>query len=704
GSGVYLASDVENSSVVNSGAIQASGLSGIGVWIQGDQNTLVNEAGASITALGNNGVGVLLDSVEGQVSTVDNFGIIDGFLAAIGGATGSDSVSNYGEIGNSIVLLEGDDAVHNFGSIDGHVLLGEGNDIFTSGVGSTVTGVVDGGNGQDALQLDVSSGEEFVADTAFFDGFLNFENYTKTGEGTLSFSGEAPFSEFTVDQGLFNVNQDFAGDVFVGIEGTLGGSGTILGNVFNSGIINAGNSPGTLTVNGDVTFAAGSTFEVEFNVDTADLLLVSGVTTIEDDATLLLTPDGDNVFGIFTHEVLRSDGGILGDFTTVAAPNFAIVDTYFEGNSLFVDFITQLGAGVALGPQSGIVADYLNGRLVAGADAATLDVFTSLVSLDPATQLNAALGQLHPEAYAGTSSLSATASLSVVDALRDQLVVGRDAEKGHIDLWASGLGDFIDQDGQSGTGTSGFDIDSYGIVAGLSYGLSDSITVGALVGYQNLEQDFDGLNVESDVDNVFVGAYATAGISKFNVDAAFIYHTADVDTTRSISALNETAFGDYDLDAFTLSGRVGYEAFANDGWLIEPYAGLTYINSDRDDVREVGADGANLFVEGEETDFTFLDLGTRIVGQWAEGRVEPYVDLAWRYDLSDDANGATARFINESATFRVQGADVERSRAHIGAGLTGHITSKLKAYATYGGDFGSDISSHSFRTGVRYSF
>jgi outer membrane autotransporter protein len=695
---------VENSSVVNSGAIQASGLSGIGVWIQGDQNTLVNEAGASITALGNNGVGVLLDSVEGQVSTVDNFGIIDGFLAAIGGATGSDSVSNYGEIGNSIVLLEGDDAVHNFGSIDGHVLLGEGNDIFTSGVGSTVTGVVDGGNGQDALQLDVSSGEEFVADTAFFDGFLNFENYTKTGEGTLSFSGEAPFSEFTVDQGLFNVNQDFAGDVFVGIEGTLGGSGTILGNVFNSGIINAGNSPGTLTVNGDVTFAAGSTFEVEFNVDTADLLLVSGVTTIEDDATLLLTPDGDNVFGIFTHEVLRSDGGILGDFTTVAAPNFAIVDTYFEGNSLFVDFITQLGAGVALGPQSGIVADYLNGRLVAGADAATLDVFTSLVSLDPATQLNAALGQLHPEAYAGTSSLSATASLSVVDALRDQLVVGRDAEKGHIDLWASGLGDFIDQDGQSGTGTSGFDIDSYGIVAGLSYGLSDSITVGALVGYQNLEQDFDGLNVESDVDNVFVGAYATAGISKFNVDAAFIYHTADVDTTRSISALNETAFGDYDLDAFTLSGRVGYEAFANDGWLIEPYAGLTYINSDRDDVREVGADGANLFVEGEETDFTFLDLGTRIVGQWAEGRVEPYVDLAWRYDLSDDANGATARFINESATFRVQGADVERSRAHIGAGLTGHITSKLKAYATYGGDFGSDISSHSFRTGVRYSF
>ena len=153
-----------------------------------------------------------------------------------------------------------------------------------------------------------------------------------------------------------------------------------------------------------------------------------------------------------------------------------------------------------------------------------------------------------------------------------------------------------------------------------------------------------------------------------------------------------------------MSGRVGYEAYAHDGWLIEPYAGLTYINSDRDDVREEGAQGANLFVQGEETDFTFLDLGTRVVGQWADGKVQPFVDLAWRYDLSNDANGATARFINESASFRVQGADVERSRAHIGAGLTGHITDKLKAYVTYGGDFGSDLTNHAVRTGMRYSF
>ena len=286
--------------------------------------------------------------------------------------------------------------------------------------------------------------------------------------------------------------------------------------------------------------------------------------------------------------------------------------------------------------------------------------------------------------------------------MRDQLVVGRGGEKGHIDLWVSGLADFGDQDGQGAT--SGFDTDSYGVVAGLTYGLSDNVSIGALVGYQNLEQDFDGLGAESDADNVFFGAYASAGFSKFNVDAAFIYHTAEVDTTRSISALSDTAFGDYDVDGFTLSGRVGYEAYAHDGWLIEPYAGLTYINSDRDDVREEGAQGANLFVQGEETDFTFLDLGTRVVGQWADGKVQPFVDLAWRYDLSNDANGATARFINESASFRVQGADVERSRAHIGAGLTGHITDKLKAYVTYGGDFGSDLTNHAVRTGMRYSF
>lgn len=702
--GVLLSTDTSLSTVTNSGQITVSGADAAGVWIEGDLNSLTNSADASVSATGLDGIGVIFASTTGQVNTVYNHGEIDGTLFAIAGLDGSDSVFNYGVIGNHINLGDGHNDVHNFGVIEGNVIFGTGNDTFTIGFGSTVNGTVDGGEGGDNLQFHVAEGEVAVVEASTFDPFLSFELFQVVGGGTFSFADSSPFGTVAVTEGLFNVNQTFTGDISVNPAGRLGGSGTIIGNVFNSGIINPGNSPGTLTVDGDVTFAMGSTFEVEFTVDTADLLLVSGVTTIEDDVTLLLTPDGDNVFGIFTHEVLRSDGGIVGDFTTVAAPNFAIVDTYYEGNSLFVDIVTQLGVGVALGPQSTVVADYLNRRLVSGAAPETLDVFTSLVALDATTQLNGALNQLHPEAYAGTSSLSATAALSVVDALRDQLVVGRDAEKGHIDLWVSGLGDFVDQDGQSGAGTSGFDIDSYGVVAGLSYGLSDAITVGALVGYQNLEQDFDSLSVESDVDNVFFGAYVSAGIQKFNADAAFIYHTADVDTTRSISALNETAFGDYDLDAYTLSGRLGYEAFANKGWLIEPYVGATYINSERDDVREVGANGASLFVQGEETDFAFLDLGTRVVGQWSEGRIEPYVDLAWRYDLSDDPNGATARFNNESAAFRVQGADVERSRAHIGAGLTGHITSKLKAYATYGGDFGSDISSHSFRTGVRYSF
>ena len=282
------------------------------------------------------------------------------------------------------------------------------------------------------------------------------------------------------------------------------------------------------------------------------------------------------------------------------------------------------------------------------------------------------------------------------------MIAYRSVEKGHVDLWVSGLGEFSDQDGSSGI--SGFETDSYGFMAGVSYGVSDGVTVGALAGYHNLEQDFDSLAVDTDADNSFLGAYASASFGGLNIDTSFIYQTGDVDTLRSISALDATARGSYDVDTYVIHGRVGYEAFARDGWIIEPYTALTYIDSDRDQVVETGARGANLVVDQRSTDFTFLDLGARVTGSFADGRVSPYANLAWRYDLSNDPNDVTARFAGESVGFRVSGADVERSRFTIGSGLTGKITDKLSGYVSYDGEFGDDLSSHSIRTGLRYSF
>ncbi len=55
------------------------------------------------------------------------------------------------------------------------------------------------------------------------------------------------------------------GPVEVELGGTLGGSGTISGNATVDGTLAAGNSPGTLTFEGNLTLGSGSTTKFELN-------------------------------------------------------------------------------------------------------------------------------------------------------------------------------------------------------------------------------------------------------------------------------------------------------------------------------------------------------------------------------------------------------------------------------------------------------
>jgi autotransporter-associated beta strand protein len=87
---------------------------------------------------------------------------------------------------------------------------------------------------------------------------------TKHGSGNLTLSGTNSYTgATTVTAGLLTVNGDNSSSVLttVGAGATLGGSGTIGALVVESGAtIAPGNSPGTLTVSGNVTWQAGGNY------------------------------------------------------------------------------------------------------------------------------------------------------------------------------------------------------------------------------------------------------------------------------------------------------------------------------------------------------------------------------------------------------------------------------------------------------------
>jgi fibronectin-binding autotransporter adhesin len=94
------------------------------------------------------------------------------------------------------------------------------------------------------------------------DGFGSVTAFTKVGTGTLTLTGTNTFTgETLIKAGKLVINGSLASSVTVDNTGTLGGSGTLTGNVSinEGGTLAPGNSPGTLTIAGNLDLNVGST-------------------------------------------------------------------------------------------------------------------------------------------------------------------------------------------------------------------------------------------------------------------------------------------------------------------------------------------------------------------------------------------------------------------------------------------------------------
>ena len=172
--------------------------------------------------------------------------------------------------------------------------------------------------------------------------------------GTSSYGGTTSVTGTGTPKLLVNGSKTGTGMVTIDSVGTLGGSGSISGDITNNGKIAPGNSVGTLTATGNVTMGANSHLAIELSGGSADKLVVGGNLNLSNVDFLDVSASGGG-----TSWVIATYGSLTGTFNNVTT-------------GYTVNYGTGTNSQITLNANpSGVKGDFNNDGKVDAGDYAT---------------------------------------------------------------------------------------------------------------------------------------------------------------------------------------------------------------------------------------------------------------------------------------------------------------------------------------------
>ena len=207
---------------------------------------------------------------------------------------------------------------------------------------------------------------------------------TQKGAGVVTLTGNNSYAGITaVNAGTLLINGDQSaatGLTSIASGATLGGNGIIGGNVnvANGGVLAPGNSPGTMTINGNLSLASGSVLNFEFGqADVAggplnDLVNVGGNLVL--DGTINVNVSAGGAFGGGIYRVFNYGGALTDNGLTLGlmpGGSSVTVQTSVAGQ---VNLVNSVGLSLSFwdgnaGPKFNNVIDGGNGTWhLGGAD------------------------------------------------------------------------------------------------------------------------------------------------------------------------------------------------------------------------------------------------------------------------------------------------------------------------------------------------
>ncbi|MBB4954473.1 outer membrane autotransporter protein [Agrobacterium vitis] len=608
------------------------------------------------------------------------------------------------KIGSGTLILTGDN------TYSGGTLISEGT--LQIGDGGT-TGSIQGNVVNNATLVFNRSGIYDFPGTITGSGAV-----TMTGGSTVNFTSAGGYTGDIVISGSSLVLASGAvssSDFTIADDGTISGTGTIAGLIVESGgAASPGYSPGTLTVTGDVTFNAGSVYNVDVTPSgDHDLISATGTATLLG-GTVAVNATAGSYSPSTTLTILQAAGGVTGTFSNVTS-NLAFLTPQlsYDANDVY---LTLLRNDITFASQA-LTSNQRAVAVVAETLGWNNSVYSAIANLETGAAASA-FDSLSGEAYASASTVMQQQSLYLREAVNNRLEQAFSPSRGTSGpataelapgltptVWMQGFGGWSNAWGDGNAATISSDV--AGVFAGMDVALDNNGRLGFVGGYSRTRFDVAGRSSSGTIDHYDLGVYAGTHFGDLNLKGGVSYTWHDVTMGRTVafSGYNGHNTADYDAGTTQVFGEAAYNVRLNDVTL-QPFAGLAYVHLSNDGFAETGSSSAlSGNIGSMETVFTSLGMRLNTTVQLSpDVVVAPNLSLGWLHASGDVSPDATMALASGSQTFGVTGAPLARDSAVISAGIDYNLTESAILSGRYNGQFASGIQDNSVKLSLKVKF
>ena len=555
-----------------------------------------------------------------------------------------------------------------------------------------------------------------------------FGTVEQAGTGTTTLTANSPFllSALLVSGGTLLVDGFIGNSVGATVNsgGTIGGIGTLPTTIVNAGgFLAPGNaSIGTLSVNGNLTLAPGSTTRIRVMGGTSDRVNVAGTASLG--GTLQVVPQNPNFNTTYT--VVSAAGGRSGIFASqIATGSFGAgvkPTVSYDANNAYLTLSPNAIAPIVNNgtPNQQAVAAGLDRAAMSGANVSS---YFSLYNL-PISLIPQALVQIGGGVHTAVGTIGATSSGQFVSKLTDskkgeaRATVGSATESCRSDgrpevtpcdmveplvAWIGALGMYRHVGGDIGrTEYSG------GVAVGVDKGVAHGLRVGlaAAAGSASSTLDSGLSNLKASI--LQVGAYGQYEREMWLLNGGLSYSTMDVLSQRSIPLLGQqNVTSSYRTHG--LAGRLEgtFYALGFDGFTLGPSAafqGSVVWNPAFQET--LNGAPAGVAVNAGSNVTTRGEFGARLgyLGLVAGLETSAYLRAAWAHYFNRESNMSASLFGLQGSTFSLSGDPVDMNSAVLSAGFDLKVTPRASIGLQFDTEFSQNEAQIFAGARVRFTF